>query len=70
MFLQVISKLEEDVKTKENIIKNETVTKVEILKTELNQSKLNFETKMKVIENEKEKEINRVYVRYEFSSII
>lgn len=30
---------------------------------ELNQSKLNFETKIKAIENEKEREINCVYVR-------
>jgi len=49
---------------KENIIKNEAVTKIGILQTELIQSKLSFETKIKTIENEKEREINHVYVRY------
>lgn len=66
LFSQIISKLEEDITAKDNIIKSETVTKVEMLKTELNQSKLSFETKIKILENEKEKEINRVYIRYEF----
>lgn len=56
---QLISKLKEDLTVKETIIKNETVTKAEIL----NQSKLNFEAKIKTIENEKEREINHVYVR-------
>jgi len=66
MFSQTITKLKEDLTEKENIIKNETVTKVGVLKAEMNQSKLSFETKIKAIENEKEREINRVYVRYKF----
>ncbi|XP_025200399.1 centrosomal protein of 131 kDa-like isoform X2 [Melanaphis sacchari] len=60
---ELVSKLKNDLDEKENIIKDEAVTKIGILKTELIQSKLNFETKMKTIENEKEKEINHVYVR-------
>lgn len=56
-------KLKEELVAKDNILKKETVTKVGILKTELNQSKLNFETKIKTIEEEKEREINCVYVR-------
>lgn len=56
-------KLQEDVVAKDNILKKETVTKVGLLKVELNQSKLNFETKIKTIEEEKEREINCVYVR-------
>lgn len=55
----MVSKLKEDLTAKENIIKNETVAKAEIL----NQSRLNYETKIKTIENEKEREINHVYVR-------
>jgi len=62
----MVSKLKEELVAKENIIKNETVTKVDVLTAELNQSRLNFETKIKAVENEKEREINRVYVRYEF----
>lgn len=65
LYFKVISKLKEDLTVKENIIKKDTITKVESLKSELNQSKLNFETKIKTIENEKEIEINRVYVRYD-----
>lgn len=34
------------------------------LRTELSQSRMNFETKIRSVENEKEKEINCVYVRY------
>jgi hypothetical protein len=67
MFLQVICKLKDDLIAKENTIKAETLTKVGILQTELTQSKLNFQTRIKTIESEKEKEINHVYVRYEFS---
>lgn len=63
----MVSKLKEDLTAKENILKNETDTKLAILKTELNQSRLNFETKIHAIENEKEKEINHVYVRYGFA---
>lgn len=63
IIFQVVAKLKEEVAEKENAIKNETVTKVGLLKAELSQSKLSFETKLKAIENEKEKEINRVYVR-------
>lgn len=58
----MISKLREEIGSKENT-KNETVAKVEILKSELNQSKLNFEIKLKTIQHDKEKEINCVYVR-------
>lgn len=64
IFFQLISKLKNDLTAKENIIKNEAVTKIGILQTELIQSKLSFETKIKTIENEKEREINHVYVRY------
>lgn len=64
--MQTVSKLKEDLTAKENIIKNKTDTKVVLLKTELNQSRLDFETKIRAIENEKEKEISRVYVRYAF----
>jgi len=60
----LITKLKNDINEKENIIKNESVTKIGILQSELIQSKLNFEAKIKTIENEKEKEINHVYVRY------
>jgi len=60
----LISKLKNDLTANENIIKNEAVTKIGILQKELIQSKLNFETKIKTIENEKEREINHVYVRY------
>lgn len=60
----MISKLKNDLTANENIIKNEAVTKIGILQTELIQSKLSFETKIKTIENEKEREINHVYVRY------
>jgi len=60
----LISKLKNDLTANENIIKNEAVTKIGILQTELIQSKLSFETKIKTIENEKEREINHVYVRY------
>ncbi|VVC30067.1 Hypothetical protein CINCED_3A008063 [Cinara cedri] len=59
---EMISKLKEEIGSKENT-KNETVTKVELLKSELNQSKLNFETKLKTIQHDKEREINCVYVR-------
>lgn len=60
----MVSKLKDELTAKENVIKNEAVTKVGVLQTELIQSKLNFETKIKTIENEKEREINCVYVRY------
>lgn len=66
----MVSKLKEDLTAKENIIKNETDTKVAILKTELNQSRMNFETKIRTIENEKEKEINHVYVRCVFLAVL
>ncbi|XP_025422151.1 centrosomal protein of 131 kDa-like isoform X2 [Sipha flava] len=59
----VICKLKDDLIAKENTIKAETLTKVGILQTELTQSKLNFQTRIKTIESEKEKEINHVYVR-------
>jgi len=62
--LQLITKLKNDLTAKENILKNEAVAKIGILQTELIQSKLSFEAKIKTIENEKEKEINHVYVRY------
>ncbi|XP_029347159.1 centrosomal protein of 131 kDa-like isoform X2 [Acyrthosiphon pisum] len=61
---ELISKLKNDLAANENIIKNEADTKIGILQTELIQSKLSFETKIKTIENEKEREINHVYVRY------
>jgi len=64
ILFQLISKLKNDLTANENIIKNEAVTKIGILQTELIQSKLSFETKIKTIENEKEREINHVYVRY------
>jgi len=67
IFLQLVSKLKNDLAEKGNTIKNEAVTKIGILQTELIQSKLSFETKIKTIENEKEREINHVYVRYKFS---
>ncbi|XP_026805117.1 centrosomal protein of 131 kDa isoform X2 [Rhopalosiphum maidis] len=60
---ELVSKLKNDLAEKENTIKNEAVTKIGILQTELVQSKLSFETKIKTIENEKEREINHVYVR-------
>lgn len=58
----MILKLKEELSSKENK-KNETLAKVDILKSELNQSKLNFETKIKTIQHEKESELNCVYVR-------
>lgn len=64
ILFQLISKLKNDLTANENIIKNEAVTKIGILQTELIQLKLSFETKIKTIENEKEREINHVYVRY------
>jgi len=64
ILLQLVSKLKNELAEKENTIKNETVTKIGILQTELIQSKLSFETKIKNLENEKEREINHVYVRY------
>jgi len=64
ILFQLISKLKNDLIANENIMKNEAVTKIGILQTELIQSKLSFETKIKTIENEKEREINHVYVRY------
>jgi len=64
MLLQLITKLKNDLTANENTIKTEAVTKIGILQTELIQSKLSFETKIKTIENEKEREINHVYVRY------
>lgn len=72
--LQMILKLKEDLGSKENI-KKETIAHVGILKSELNQSKLNFETKIKTIQHEKEREINCVYVRsidigFKFNAII
>jgi len=60
----LVSKLKNDLTENESIIKNEAVIKIGILQTELIQSKLSFETKIKTIENEKEREINHVYVRY------
>jgi len=64
ILLQLVTKLKNELAEKENTIKNETVTKIGILQAELIQSKLSFETKIKTLENEKEREINHVYVRY------
>ncbi|XP_050420916.1 centrosomal protein of 131 kDa [Adelges cooleyi] len=58
-----ISKLKEDLSTKDEIIKTETVSKVESLQAELTKAKSHFESKIKAVENEKEREINHVYIR-------
>ncbi|XP_050544451.1 centrosomal protein of 131 kDa isoform X2 [Daktulosphaira vitifoliae] len=62
-FQETVSKLNDDLKEKDMIIKTENVDKIEMLKTELKQTKSHFEALINSIDNEKEKEINHIYVR-------